>query len=245
MIAGRCYQYLLRWGNISGYTFPSITQKLKRRTNSILITQKNWEQKLLKFHQKMSKPNVVFVLGGPGAGKGTQCENIVKNFGFVHLSAGDLLREERNKPGSEFGDLIEKHIRDGTIVPVEITCSLLERAMNESSSNNFLIDGFPRNQDNLDGWERQMSAKVNVLFVLFFDCDEDICVNRCLQRGQAGSGRSDDNPESLKKRVCTYNNETMPIVNRFSEMNLVKRIDAAKSAADVFEEVRLHFNGLV
>jgi len=189
----------------------------------------------------MSKPNVVFVLGGPGAGKGTQCANIVKTFGFVHLSAGDLLREERNKPGSEFGDLIEKHIRDGTIVPVEITCSLIERAMQVSASNNFLIDGFPRNQDNLEGWERQMSEKATVLFVLFFDCDEDICVQRCLQRGQAGSGRSDDNPDSLKKRVFTYNNDTMPIVNRFQESNLVKRIDASKSAEEVFEEVRLHF----
>ena len=91
-------------------------------------------------------PNVVFVLGGPGAGKGTQCAKIVEvcllpyltrqflsvihllsfqNFQFVHLSAGDLLREERNTPGSAYGDLIESHIRNGTIVPVEITCSLL------------------------------------------------------------------------------------------------------------------------
>ena len=70
-------------------------------------------------------------------------------FGHVHLSAGDLLREERAKPGSEFGELIEQHITNGTIVPVEITCSLLERAMTQSDKNNFLIDGFPRNEDNL------------------------------------------------------------------------------------------------
>lgn len=52
-----------------------------------------------------------------------------QKFGYVHLSAGDLLREERAKPGSEYGELIENHIKNGTIVPVEITCSLLERAM--------------------------------------------------------------------------------------------------------------------
>ena len=57
---------------------------------------------------------------------------------------GDLLREERNSPGSEYGELIENHIRNGTIVPVAITCSLLERAMNNSEKNDFLIDGFPR-----------------------------------------------------------------------------------------------------
>ena len=138
----------------------------------------------------MAKPNVIFVLGGPGAGKGTQCARIVENFGHVHLSAGDLLREERAKPGSEFGDLIEHHITNGTIVPVEITCSLLERAMTKSDKNRFLVDGFPRNQDNLQGWTRQMGDKVNLQCVLFFHCSQEICTARCLSRGAAGSGRS-------------------------------------------------------
>lgn len=64
-----------------------------------------------------------------GAGKGTQCEKIVNSYGFTHLSAGDLLREERAREGSEFGALIEDYITNGKIVPVEITCSLLENAM--------------------------------------------------------------------------------------------------------------------
>lgn len=64
-----------------------------------------------------------------GAGKGTQCEKIVKSYGFTHLSAGDLLREERAREGSQFGTLIEDCITNGKIVPVEITCSLLENAM--------------------------------------------------------------------------------------------------------------------
>lgn len=78
------------------------------------------------------KPKVVFVLGAPGAGKGTQCSKIVEEFGYVHLSAGDLLREERQRPGSEFGELIEDCITNGKIVPVEVTCSLLENAINKS-----------------------------------------------------------------------------------------------------------------
>lgn len=110
------------------------------------------------------KPEVVFILGGPGAGKGTLCRYIVERYGYVHLSAGDLLREERVKPGSQYGELIETHIRNGTIVPVEITCSLLDRAMRVSDNpyNRFLIDGFPRNQDNLDGWN-----KVYILLLRF------------------------------------------------------------------------------
>lgn len=80
------------------------------------------------------KPKVIFVLGAPGSGKGTQCAKIVNTFGYTHLSAGDLLREERAKPDSQFGSLIESFIVDGKIVPVAITCSLLENAMIKTKS---------------------------------------------------------------------------------------------------------------
>ena len=68
-----------------------------------------------------SKPRVFFVLGGPGSGKGTQCGNMVKEYGFVHLSAGDLLRAERNRGGPN-ADLINSYIAEGKIVPIKITC---------------------------------------------------------------------------------------------------------------------------
>lgn len=77
------------------------------------------------------KPKVIFVLGAPGSGKGTQCANIVSQYNYVHLSAGDLLRAERNRPGSEMAQTIEEYIRGGKIIPVAVTCSLIERAMNE------------------------------------------------------------------------------------------------------------------
>lgn len=185
----------------------------------------------------VSKPNVVFVLGGPGAGKGTQCDKIVEQFNFVHLSAGDLLRQERSRPGSEFGELIEDHIKQGKIVPVEITCKLLEKEMHSKGGNKFLIDGFPRNQDNLLGWEKTMSDKVRLRFVLFFDCSDEVCRGRCLGRGIAGSGRSDDNEESLRKRIVTYVNETKPIIKHYEELNLVRTIDASRGPDEVFKDV--------
>ena len=92
------------------------------------------------------KVSVVFVLGGPGAGKGTQCDKLVRDYGFTHLSAGDLLREEQDREGSEFGSLIKRIIKEGEIVPMEITVQLLENAMNKDLSEmhgngRFLIDG--------------------------------------------------------------------------------------------------------
>ncbi|XP_014204832.1 UMP-CMP kinase [Copidosoma floridanum] len=184
------------------------------------------------------KPEVLFVLGGPGAGKGTVCGKIVKKYGYVHLSAGDLLREERAKPGSKFGELIESHIRNGTIVPVKITCSLLDRAMQNSevSHNKYLIDGFPRNQDNLKGWTQDMAEKVDLKGVLFFDVSEEVCTKRCLGRG-ATSGRSDDNLESLKKRHHTYINDTMPIVDHYKKLGLVYTFNGEKSPGAVFKAV--------
>ncbi len=88
---------------------------------------------------------VIFVLGGPGAGKGTQCGYLVRDFGFKHLSAGDLLREEQSRPGSEFSELIRSYIREGIIVPMEVTVQLLENAMGEAMEKEgkkmFLVDG--------------------------------------------------------------------------------------------------------
>ncbi|XP_046430165.1 UMP-CMP kinase [Neodiprion virginianus] len=186
----------------------------------------------------VSKPEVIFVLGGPGAGKGTQCTNIVNKYGYVHLSAGELLREEQLKPGSKYGELIQGHMVNGTIVPVQITCSLLAQAMEQSGSNRFLIDGFPRNTNNLDGWNEAMSDKVNFLGVLFFDCSEQVCINRCLLRGASGSGRSDDNEETLKKRFQTYQNSTIPIIKHYEAQGLAYKIDANKAADQVFEDVQ-------
>lgn len=191
------------------------------------------------------KPLVAFVLGGPGSGKGTQCKLICDEFNFKHLSAGDLLRAERENPKSQYGEMIQTHINEGRIVPVEVTCSLLENAMNNHSKDKleqgkFLIDGFPRNQDNLDGWARQMGDKVEEMFVLYLECPDDICVDRCLARGQQ-SNRSDDNETTLRKRLVTYKNDTMPIIERYRQANKLITIDATKTAADVYSDVKKFF----
>jgi len=190
------------------------------------------------------KPDVIFVLGGPGSGKGTQCAKISSKFGHVHLSAGDLLRAERASPESKFGEIIQKNLKNGTLVPTSITCALLERAMSESDESKFLIDGFPRGEENLQVWNEDMGEKVSLQCVLFFQCSQEVCTKRCLARGAAGSGRSDDNLESLKKRFETYEQATMPIIEQFQEQNLVRRIDASASPEEVFAEVEIIINGL-
>ncbi|KNZ53613.1 uncharacterized protein VP01_3188g3 [Puccinia sorghi] len=96
------------------------------------------------------KFTVIFVLGGPGAGKGTQCARLVAEYSFVHLSAGDLLRAEQNREGSTYGSMIKDHIREGKIVPMHVTIKLLEKAIGQAAAegkSRFLVDGFPRQMD--------------------------------------------------------------------------------------------------
>jgi UMP-CMP kinase len=154
-------------------------------------------------------PRVVFVLGGPGAGKGTQCARLVDEYKFVHLSAGDLLREER-KRGGPHAELIERTIRNGQIVPVEVTVALLQSAMlSHPSVSKFLVDGFPRNWDNIEGWQRVVGNEAHVDAVLQYDVPDQIMTERLLERGKS-SGRSDDNEESIRKRLVTYREQTLP-----------------------------------
>lgn len=93
--------------------------------------------------------------GGPGCGKGTQCELIVRDFGFLHLSAGNLLREEVKK-GTPAGKNCEKLMKEGKLVPLEVTLTLLENAMNNSNKTRFLIDGFPRAIDQAKAFEKKV-----------------------------------------------------------------------------------------
>ncbi|KAI0948453.1 UMP-CMP kinase, variant 3 [Taiwanofungus camphoratus] len=134
-----------------------------------------------------SKVTVIFVLGGPGVGKGTQCASLVDDFGFCHLSgacaprprphvprrtnpraAGDLLRAEQAREGSEYGELIRSCIREGQIVPMAVTIKLLENAMRAAletpragdawggGRGRFLIDGFPRQMDQAEKFDNEV-----------------------------------------------------------------------------------------
>ncbi|KAA6412132.1 MAG: UMP-CMP kinase [Lasallia pustulata] len=183
--------------------------------------------------------SVIFVLGGPGSGKGTQCEKIVRDYGFTHLSAGDLLRAEQDRPHSEFGNMIKEYIRDGKIVPMEVTVQLLENAMTDDikqhdGKGKFLIDGFPRKMDQALHFEASVCPSKSTLF---FDCPEDVMLARLLNRGKT-SGRTDDNEESIKKRFKTFVDTSMPVVDYFETKGKLVKILAVRSPDEVYQEVR-------
>lgn len=185
---------------------------------------------------------MVFVLGGPGSGKGTNCSRIVEEFGYVHLSAGDLLRAER-ATGSDLADMINTYIKEGKIVPAEVTVRLLRKAMESSGSSKFLVDGFPRDMMNLDCWNEKMTPCADVQFLLFLDCPHEVMQGRLLERGKT-SGRSDDNEESIRKRLLTYEQSTRPIIDSFRAEGKVREVNSDRAFEEVFAEVRLHFHSI-
>mmetsp|Transcript_23220 Transcript_23220/g.64568 ORF Transcript_23220/g.64568 Transcript_23220/m.64568 type:complete len:456 (-) Transcript_23220:125-1492(-) len=201
-----------------------------------------------------SKFRVLFVLGGPGAGKGTQSDLMSQNYPVVHLSAGQLLRDAAQDPDCEHRDLIQEALVGGKIVPVQISLSLLQSAMqkanNAGSGTLFLVDGFPRNQDNLSGWCQYMEGVASIWSVLFYKCPLEVLEGRILERAK-NSGRSDDNLESLHKRFGTFERETMPIIHKLQRLAepspywSVVDIAGDQSLDDVWEATQTTLNGLI
>ncbi|CAG7846503.1 UMP-CMP kinase {ECO:0000255/HAMAP-Rule:MF_03172} {ECO:0000255/HAMAP-Rule:MF_03172}; AltName: Full=Deoxycytidylate kinase {ECO:0000255/HAMAP-Rule:MF_03172}; Short=CK {ECO:0000255/HAMAP-Rule:MF_03172}; Short=dCMP kinase {ECO:0000255/HAMAP-Rule:MF_03172}; AltName: Full=Uridine monophosphate/cytidine monophosphate kinase {ECO:0000255/HAMAP-Rule:MF_03172}; Short=UMP/CMP kinase {ECO:0000255/HAMAP-Rule:MF_03172}; Short=UMP/CMPK {ECO:0000255/HAMAP-Rule:MF_03172} [Serendipita indica DSM 11827] len=158
--------------------------------------------------------------------------------------AGDLLRAEQNREGSQYGELIRQNIREGKIVPSEVTVGLLRNAIAaelEKRKENteqgwgdgkgrFLVDGFPRQMDQAHIFDEQVCESK---FVLFFVTSEEVLLQRLLERGKT-SGREDDNEESIKKRFKTFVETSMPVVEYYKKHDKVIEIDATKSIDDVY-----------
>ena len=174
---------------------------------------------------------IFFILGGPGAGKGTLCSRLTREIpSFIHLSAGDLLRAEQ-ETGGEHAELIRGHIINGTIVPKEITIDLLRKAMLASDARVVLIDGFPRAIDQADCFEETVKPGEACIYLT---CSEEVMTQRICGRDQ---GRDDDNMESLLKRFRVFKDTTLPVIDRFESTGRLLRANGEQHPQQVFAEV--------
>ena len=179
---------------------------------------------------------MVFVLGGPGAGKGTQSERIVDRYKCAHLSVGELLRSGAEREGYEHAELVKECLVNGNIVPVEVSLGLLRIAMDEQAESGgegygsriFLVDGFPRNFDNVNGWMKYMPSYTAVLGALVYNCPMEVLEKRILGRAET-SGRSDDNLDSARRRFGTFQKETEPVVKALEKVEQLQRDDFGES----------------
>lgn len=186
--------------------------------------------------QPCPQPNVVFILGGPGSGKGTMCELAELQLGWTHLSTGDLLRAER-QAGGPTAAKIEALMTAGKLVPNEITVTLLKNAMERvtrtTGRTNFLLDGFPRSLNNMEGWYEIFGREAELPQLLYFECPYEVLEQRILGRASF-SGRSDDNVESMKLRFETFKAETLPTLELFRSKDKVVEVDASQDREAVY-----------
>lgn len=117
----------------------------------------------------------------------------------------------------------------------------MDAAFERSHSDKFLIDGFPRDLQNLKCWQENMDTIAETQFLLFLDCPHDIMVSRLLERGKT-SGRNDDNIESIQKRLQTYENSTRPIIDYFRGLGKVREVNSNRDIDEVYNEVSVHFS---
>ncbi|CAK1549604.1 unnamed protein product [Leptosia nina] len=187
-----------------------------------------------------SKKPIVWVLGGPGSGKGTQCEKIIAKYGFTHLSTGDLLRAEV-KTGSDRAKCLTAIMERGELVPNDVVLDLLKEAIiaRAEESKGFLIDGYPREKSQGIAFEKAIAP---VTVIIYFEASTETLTKRLLGRA-ASSGRADDNEDTIKLRLKTFLENNDLVLAQYPDK--IKRINAEDNVDSIFAQVQQILDPLV
>ncbi|KAJ4422988.1 hypothetical protein N0V82_002382 [Gnomoniopsis sp. IMI 355080] len=175
--------------------------------------------------RKKSSLIVIFVIGGPGVGKGTQCGRAAEHFGFDHISVGELLRIEGNDAESVFQEFIQDSFKKSIVVPASLAMRLLERRIRsaqEQGKVGVLVDGFPRGSEQLKAFEEQIPIRYATVIM---DCAQEILCQRLSSRAGT-SGRPDDQPDLIKRRVQTFYKDKDEVLKLLSN-NYFKRCNGS------------------
>ena len=183
----------------------------------------------------MNKPQAIFIIGGPGVGKGTICKYITEDFNFATFSTGDLLRNVVKEKKADGWEQLDIDMKEGNLINSERVLFYLKDAILKSDKKIIFIDGYPRNQENVDAWNKVMSNFIDIKAVLFFDCSHELMKKRIYGRKD---GRNDDNEETILKRINIFEKETKPLISIFEEKQISIRIDCNKKMEDIYEDVK-------
>ena len=205
----------------------------------------------------------IVLLGAPGAGKGTQGQKLVEEFGIAHISTGDLLRAAV-KAQSELGKQAKAYMDAGQLVPDQLVIDLVkERLAEPDAQKGFMLDGFPRNiaqAETLDGELKDMGVELDA--ALLVDVPFDVIVNRlssrrtcracgytagpevtvCPRCGGEMYQRDDDKPETISNRLDTYQNQTQPLIDYYEGHGILKSVDGNRAVDEVYVDVKKVLN---
>lgn len=201
----------------------------------------------------------IVLLGAPGAGKGTQAQRLVEDYGFAHISTGDLLRAAV-KAGTKLGVKAKSYMDEGKLVPDKLVVDLVtERLADDDAQKGFILDGFPRNTAQavtLDSALSEMGRNLDA--ALLVDVKAEVIVKRlssrrtcrdCGYTAPAGVDkcpacggemyqRDDDKPETIQKRLDVYETQTSPLVEYYRGKGLLKVVDGDRPVDDVYNDVK-------
>jgi adenylate kinase len=181
----------------------------------------------------------LILFGPPGSGKGTQSEKLVEKYGLIHLSTGNLLREEiANK--TPLGLEARKFMDQGQLVPDEVVIGMIDSSIeHHKEAPGFLFDGFPRTVAQAQALDKLLALKRSEIdIVLALEVGEEELVSRLLNRGKT-SGRSDDTNEAvIRKRFSVYSNDTSPVADYYKKAHKFKAIAGEGSVNEIFAALR-------
>lgn len=182
----------------------------------------------------MTQPARLVIFGRQGAGKGTQCEHIVKHFGVVHLSTGDMFRAARDA-GTELGQKVGPIMQAGGLVPDDLTIDIVRERLAQADiqESGFVLDGFPRTPGQAEAL-LEMLGEQDLTAVLNVDVPLDEVTARMKARG-----RADDTDGGIAKRLALYDQETVPTINWFSDRGFVVNINGLGTEDEVFDRIKV------
>ena len=184
----------------------------------------------------MKKMLNIVLFGPPGAGKGTQSENLINKYGLVHLSTGDILRSEIER-GTALGKQAKEIMDKGELVGDDIVIGMIESKLDDNSdAKGFIFDGFPRTTAQAIALDDLLQKKgTGISGMLALEVEDEELVRRLLIRGQS-SGRPDDkNEDVIRRRIQEYNNKTLPLKNFYNEQGKFHSINGIGSVDQIFK----------
>lgn len=206
----------------------------------------------------------IIMLGGPGAGKGTQAKKIAAAYQIPHISTGDIFRANI-KEGTELGKKAKTFMDQGLLVPDELTVDLvIDRISKEDAKNGYVLDGFPRTIPQAEALDRALKEiKETIDYAINVEVPDEVIIERMSgRRACVGCGgtyhlvynppkedgicdickkelvlREDDKPETVKKRLDVYHEQTQPLIDYYTKQKLLVEVDGTQDVAEVFAAI--------
>jgi len=175
----------------------------------------------------------IILFGPPAAGKGTQAKKLVEGRSLIQLSTGDMLRAAR-AAGTELGQKVAALLDRGDLVSDDIVTALIEEQLDtHKDAAGFIFDGYPRTVEQAKSLDKVLSARGKTLDrVIRLRVDDDALLARVTKRFEE-QGRKDDNPETFKNRLETYNKQTAPLLPFYTEQGKLSEVDGMASIESV------------